>query len=202
MTLTAWLSVATLCTLGAISPGPSLAMILRHTVKGSRRHGIIAAFAHGIGIGLYALAAVAGVATLLHQFPTLEKGLTWAGAAYLAWIGGQALRSSGSAFIPLKHNTVNMTEAARDGFLTAFLNPKIAIFFIALFAPFVGSDQGMLSKVIIALTAWGIDTGWYLLVALGLSHSQLLPWLQAKSRWIDRITGVALIAIALSVILL
>ncbi|ODC05038.1 lysine transporter LysE [Terasakiispira papahanaumokuakeensis] len=202
MTFSAWLSIATLCTLGAISPGPSLAMILRHTVKGSRRHGIVAAFAHGIGIGLYALAAVAGVATLLHQFPALETGLTWAGAAYLAWIGGQALRSSGSVLTPLKYSAVNMKQAARDGFLTAFLSPKIAIFFIALFAPFVGTDQGMLSKIIIALTAWGIDTGWYLLVALGLSHSQLLPWLQAHSRWIDRITGIVLIAIALSVVLL
>ncbi len=71
MDLTTWLAVVTICTLGAMSPGPSLAVVLRHTIQHGRASGSVAALAHGLGIGLYALACISGLAFVL----TTSRGL-------------------------------------------------------------------------------------------------------------------------------
>jgi threonine/homoserine/homoserine lactone efflux protein len=203
MTLSAWLSVAGICLLGAASPGPSLAMVLRHTLSGSRRHGMIAACAHGAGVGLYAWLVVIGLGRLLLEWPALYQLLTYGGAAYLAWLGIQALRAGqASALHPERLPAPTAIAAMRDGFLVAFLNPKLAIFFVALFSQFIQPGQSLDTKLLLAATAWSIDTGWYLLVAFGLSHSRLLPWLQQHATWINRITGALLLLLALRVLTL
>lgn len=203
MTFSAWLPIASICLLGAISPGPSLAMVLRHTLVGSRRNGLIAATAHGAGVGLYALLVVFGLGHLLLEWPGLYQLLTYGGAAWLAWMGWQALRAGqGNRLNPATTESPGTQAAIRDGFLVAFLNPKLAIFFVALFSQFIQPDQSLETRLLLAATAWSIDTGWYLLVALGLSHSSLLPWLQNHGLWINRITGGLLLLLALRVITL
>ena len=204
MSFTAWLSVAGICLLGALSPGPSLAIVLRHTLQGSRRLGILTSLAHGAGVGLYALLVVLGLGGLLQRYPSLYEGLLYAGAAYLAWLGWKALQANARDHFNTTAGptTTSAAEAIRDGFLVAFLNPKIAIFFVALFAQFIQPGQPLQGKLLLAATAWLIDTGWYLLVAYGLSLSQILPWLQARACWINRITGVVLLVLALRVVTL
>ena len=62
MELTVWLSLLFVCLLGAMSPGPSLAMVIRHTLGGGPLKGITCAWAHALGIGVYALVTLAGLA--------------------------------------------------------------------------------------------------------------------------------------------
>ncbi|MDR9469206.1 LysE family translocator [Marinospirillum sp.] len=204
MTFTAWLSVASICLLGAVSPGPSLAVVLRHTLQGSRRNGMLTGLAHGAGVGLYAFLVALGLGGLLEQLPWLYEVLIYAGAAYLAWMGWKALKAGSGSQLdnPSGLPAASAVSAMRDGFLVAFLNPKIAIFFIALFAQFIQPGQALEAKLILAATAWLIDTGWYLLVAYGLSHSLVLPCLQKHTAWINRITGVLLLLLALRVVTL
>lgn len=204
MLWSAWLSVAAICILGAMSPGPSLAMVLRHTLHGSRLHGVVTGVMHGLGVGIYALLVVAGLAALILHLPWLFHTITWLGAIYLAWIAFKALRSSGAS--PLTENDEivpgSLFDAGRDGFFTALLNPKVAVFFLALFSQFVNPGQDEFARGIMAATAWLIDTGWYVLVALVLSHSVVLPWLRARAQWVDRVTGVVLLVVALRVVTL
>lgn len=95
MTITIWFSLLAICLLGAMSPGPSLAMIAKHSLAGGRMNGLIAAWAHAAGIGIYAFATIIGLAVVLEQSPMLFKGISLAGAAYLAYLGVNALRSKG-----------------------------------------------------------------------------------------------------------
>ena len=204
MSFTAWLAVAGICLLGAMSPGPSLAIVVQHTLQGSRRLGVLTSLAHGAGVGLYALLVAVGLGRLLEQQPWVYELLIYTGAAYLAWLGFKALRASGNSALNPATTTTASTQfsALRDGFLVAFLNPKIAIFFVALFAQFIQPGQALQGKLLLAATAWLIDSGWYLLVAYGLSHPRLLPWLQHQARLINRITGVLLLLLALRVVTL
>jgi threonine/homoserine/homoserine lactone efflux protein len=55
--------------LGAISPGPSLLMVIRNTIVGGRRRGVMCAVGHGIGFGLYAGVAIFGLIVLLEEAP-------------------------------------------------------------------------------------------------------------------------------------
>ena len=92
-------------------------------------------------------------------------------------------------------------QAAKEGMLVALGNPKLIIFFVALLSQFVTPDMSSMAKMIVVLTAMLIDGGWYVLVAVGLSHSRVLPWLQRHAHWINRLTGVLLIALALRVVM-
>lgn len=200
MSLSLWLSLAAICAMGAMSPGPSLALVLRHTLGGGRLPGITAAVFHALGVGVYALLTVWGLGTLIAQNPQIFRVITWLGAAYLAWLGLQAFRAGkGGALSPSTIATTSR-QAAKEAVLVAMGNPKLIIFFVALLSQFVTPDMSVLSKAIIVATAMIIDGGWYVLVAVGLSHSSILPWLQRHAHWINRITGGLLIALALRVL--
>lgn len=200
MPFSLWMSLAAICAMGAMSPGPSLAMVLRHTLGGGRVPGIAAAISHALGVGLYALLTVWGLGELIVRFPTLFQAVTWGGAAYLAWLGIKALRAGRGGAVNAQAVATTRGQAARDGMLVALANPKLILFFVALLSQFVSPDMSLAARAIIVLTAVIIDGGWYVLVAVGLSHSRVLPWLQARAHWINRITGLLLLALALRVV--
>ncbi|MBS3669532.1 LysE family translocator [Vreelandella boliviensis] len=200
MPLTLWLSLAAICAMGAMSPGPSLALVLRHTLGGGRFTGMTAAIFHAFGVGFYALLTVWGLGALIAGFPLLFQLITWFGAAYLAWLGIKALRAGRAGALEPSAVATNPSQAAKEGVLVALGNPKLILFFVALLSQFVTPEMSGAAKAIIVLTAMIIDGGWYVLVAVVLSHSQILPWLQQRAHWINRITGVLLIALALRVV--
>ena len=91
MTLLTWLSLALVCLLGAMSPGPSLAIVVRHSVTSGTRAGVICAFAHGCGIFLWAALMVSGLGALFLAQPTWFDGLRALGALFLMYLGCRAL---------------------------------------------------------------------------------------------------------------
>lgn len=201
MPLTLWLSLVAICAMGAMSPGPSLALVLRHTLGGGRLPGVTAGIFHAFGVGLYALLTVLGLGALMARFPLMFQLVAWGGAAYLAWLGIKALRAGRSGVIQAGAALTTSAQAAREGVLVALGNPKLILFFVALLSQFVTPEMSTTAKIIIVLTAMVIDGGWYVLVALVLSHSQVLPWLQQRAHWINRITGVMLILLAMRVVI-
>lgn len=196
MSFELWLSLLAICVLGAMSPGPSLAMVMRHSLGGGRRGGLAAALAHALGVGLYAGLTVLGLATVIVHRPGLYQFVTWVGAAYLAWLGIQALRASGRETPAISARAVSWRHAARDGLLVALGNPKLIVFFIALLSQFVEPHMSGGERWIVVATAGGVDGIWYALVALALSHSRMLPWLERHAAGIQRVTGVVLLVLA------
>lgn len=201
MPFTLWLSLAAVCAMGAMSPGPSLALILRHTLGGGRLPGVVAALAHAMGVGLYALLTVWGLGALIARHPLFFQVITWAGAAYLAWLGVKALRAGQTSALQTSGVATTQVQAARDGVLVALGNPKLILFFVALLSQFVSPDMSAAAKALIVATAMIIDGGWYVLVAVALTHSSVLPWLQARAHWLNRITGVILLGLAARVLI-
>ena len=198
MTLANWLSVVAICSLGAMSPGPSLAVVVKNTLSGNRATGLLTAIGHGLGVGLYAFLCVTGLALVITGSPTLFVGLQWLGAGYLLWIGLKSVTAKASS-VAEDHGVATSVDGKagfRSGFLIAFLNPKIALFFIALFSQFIAPDSHVLEKALYATTAAVIDGGWYVLVAIAFSHSLWLEKLQRNAVWLDRFFGVLLIGVA------
>ena len=203
MTLMHWLSLVAVCALGAMSPGPSLAVVIKHTVGGSRLHGVTAAWSHALGIGVYACLTVFGLAVLLTRHPALFKAVTWAGAGYLLWLGIQSLRAGRYKPDPNSAPSAapSLFGAARDGAMISMLNPKIALFFIALFSQFVNADSSTLERGLMAATAFIIDGSWYSIVAAVLSHAAILARFRANAHWVDRVCGVLFIAVAARIVM-
>ncbi|ELE2165007.1 LysE family translocator [Vibrio fluvialis] len=202
MTFTVWLSLFTICILGAMSPGPSLAMVAKHSLAGGRKNGLATAWAHAFGIGVYAFITLIGLAVVLHQSPLLFKTISYAGAFYLAYLGLNALRSKGGVAAKLESGeSVSVWQSAREGLMISLLSPKIALFFIALFSQFVAVGNEFSSKALIVVTPFVVDGLWYTFITFLLSSPRLLDKLRARAVLIDRLSGVVLIALALRVVM-
>lgn len=205
MTLATWFSLLLVCLMGAMFPGASLAVVLRQTLSNSPLHGVITSITHALGVGVYALLSVLGLGLLLHQSPVLMKVLSYGGAVYLLWIGIQGVLAkpngtTGHAELQTKQ-TASLWDAARDGFMIALLNPKIGLYFLALFSQFIHTGMGIDAKAIFVLTIIFVDGLWYVLVSLVLSQGSVLAWLKHNQLWVERALGVVLIAIALRIFL-
>ncbi|MHA7881257.1 MAG: LysE family translocator [Saccharospirillum sp.] len=195
MTWATWLAVVSICALGAMSPGPSLAVVMKQTLAGGRRNGVLTGLAHGAGVGLYALLSIVGLAAVITASPAAFMVLQWGGALYLAWLGIKGLMAKRRADDGLA-DVPTTQSALRDGFLVVFLNPKIAVFFLALFSQVVGTDTSVLAKLGYAATAMVIDGGWYLLVAWLFSNPLWMDRLKRQAVWLERLFGAILVALA------
>ncbi|MBR9830454.1 MAG: LysE family transporter [Oceanospirillales bacterium] len=200
MSLTLWLSLLVICVLGAMSPGPSLAVVLRQTVSNGRGHGILAGCAHAVGVGLWAAMTVWGLGVLVNEYPLLYQLITWAGAAYLVWLGITALCMAATPALAAEQGQrESHWQAACSGALISLLNPKLAVFFTALFSQFVSPEQSMTDQLILVLTAALVDGVWYTLVALLFSRPALLAWLRLHLKRVEQLTGIVLIGLAIRV---
>ncbi|MCH2041194.1 MAG: LysE family translocator [Saccharospirillaceae bacterium] len=202
MTLTSWLSLVAICVLGALTPGPSLAVILKQSMNNDAKHGMVAGTSHAMGVGLWAVLTIFGLGVLVNESPLLFSILTYAGAAYLAWMGVQALRAGSNEIQPLTNGRSEYLQAARDGLMISLLNPKLAIFFLALFSQFISANDSMADQLLMIATVTLIDGCWYALVALVLSRAGLLQTLANHSQPINKLTGIIFIALAVRVITL
>lgn len=202
MELTAWLSLASICILGAMTPGPSLAMVLKHTISGGRFNGMIVSLAHGLGVALYAVITVLGMAVIIKETPWLFNIIKYAGVAFLLWLAFKALTSTSVLNnLHTEMSKVSWQQSAWEGFSIAFLNPKLALFFLALFSQFIHADASTQQKTLMVATVGGIDTLWYCLIALILSQSSVLTKLRDNAHIVDKVTGIALISVAMRVML-
>lgn len=187
-----------MCAAGAASPGPSLAVVVRNTVSGGRAQGVLTGVGHGLGVGLYAFGAVAGVSAVIARSPALHRSVELVGAAFLLWMGVQTLRHAG------QRDPATPTGAARqgfgEGFLVAFLNPKIAVFFLALLGSFLPAQASLPERAGVAALAWIIDTSWYAFAALALAATGAAAWLERRAAWVDRALGVLLLGVALGLV--
>ena len=190
----AWISIASICAAGAMSPGPSLAVVIRNTVQGGRAQGVMTGIGHGLGVGLYAVVAVMGLAVFFEAFPTATRGVELAGAAYLIWLGAAAFRHAGAGDMTLSDS--GKSRGFTDGMVMSLMNPKLAVFFVALLGPLIPGDATSLDRIGVAGLAMMIDGCWYAFAAATLESTGAASWLARQGVWVDRALGVTLFAVA------
>ena len=193
MESSAWISIATICALGAMSPGPSLAVVIRNTISGGRIQGVLTGIGHAIGVGIYALIAVFGMAVLLQRFPSAMRGIEILGGLYLLWLGLQAIQHAGQG--NMNPDKEGGYQGFVDGFAISGLNPKIAVFFLALLGPFIPMEASNFERLGVAGMALVIDGSWYVLVAVVLAKTGAADWLSQQGKWVDRLLAVLLIGV-------
>jgi threonine/homoserine/homoserine lactone efflux protein len=184
-----------------MSPGPSLAVVAKNCLGGSWKNGVATAWAHAFGVGMYALASVLGLAIVLQHNPTLFKGIAYLGAGYLFWLGLNAVQSKGGVAAKLTAGAQSsLLESARDGAMISMLNPKLALFFLALFSQFVAASNASESRAIVVATPMLIDGLWYTIISFLLTRPSILEKIKARAVLVDKLTGVVLIGLALRVV--
>ena len=197
-----WLSITVACLLGAMSPGPSLAVIINLSVSEGRLAGTMAAISHGLMIGLFAFATATGLVAILDHQPLIFKSVQLAGCLFLVWMAIKLLFARGSNLDSYSVAVARSSKwlAARDGFLIALVNPKTIVFFSALFSQFVDVNSQLWEKTLMAIIAAGVDMLWYTVVAVVISQSTSLTALQRRTNWVNKLFAMVLLAIAIGFI--
>ena len=198
MDFTSLIGMSLVCAMGAMSPGPSLAVVLRNTISGGRTQGVMTGIGHGIGFGIYAFIAVMGLSTLLLANEKIFNLLQWAGAVVLIWLAYNMLTYNPSG--PAKEHEGSGRRGFSEGFMIAFLNPKILVFLVAVFSQFIDPEMPNPDRFIMAMVAGIIDTTWYVLVAAVLSGTSIIDKLRANAVIIDRSIGTVLLMLAILLI--
>ena len=199
MNITQWSQLVLICIMGAMSPGPSLAVILRNTLSGGRTQGVMSGIGHGLGITFYAVVAVAGLVAIINTIPHFFSVAQIAGSFFLIWIGGKMIISFFKKDYAANENISSKNSAHQgflEGFLIAFLNPKIAVWLLALFSQFVEPDALLAEQFILVSTVGVIDASWYCLVAFLASSGRLVKGLQHNASRIDFGMGILLTILA------
>ena len=203
MNITQWSQLVLICIFGAMSPGPSLAVILRNTLSGGRTQGIMSGIGHGLGITFYAVVAVSGLVVLINTIPYFFSVAQIAGSVFLIWLGGKMIISSFKKEYAANENMSSKNSAHQgflEGFLIAFFNPKIAAWLLALFSQFVKPDALLAEQFVLVSTVGVIDAAWYCLVAFLASSGKLVKGLQQNSSRIELCMGILLIILALGML--
>ena len=171
MPIEAWLALAGAFILGAMSPGPSLATVLRNSVVTGRRNGVLTGLGHGFGFGIYSFLAASGMITAISIHTATVDFLRLAGAIALVVLGYVFAKQSLSCSIKrtdtyTDKNQFSAHSSFGQGFLIALLNPKIFAWMLAIYAPFINADLSMHILLAMALMGVCIDATWYVGVAI------------------------------------
>jgi len=168
-----WLFIATAILL-IITPGQDTFFILGRSLSGGRSAGVAAALGISTGTVVHTILAALGLSALLATSPYAFMAVKFAGAAYLVFIGIRALlsRSSGLPADEAASVDQDRRSAFRQGVLTNLLNPKVALFFLALMPQFIdaGSTRKVGAFLVLGLTFVTLGLVWVVTLAVAAAE--------------------------------
>jgi threonine/homoserine/homoserine lactone efflux protein len=167
-----WLFVASGILLNLV-PGQDTLYILGSSIAQGRRIGVASALGISAGCVVHTLAAALGLSAILATSATAFVVVKLAGAAYLIYLGIRALVAPVRALGPLRHDaSPSALLAFRRGVITNVLNPKVALFFLALLPQFIDPDSPSKIAAFIALGLTFVATGtvWCLVLAVAAAR--------------------------------
>jgi RhtB (resistance to homoserine/threonine) family protein len=193
--------------LAVASPGPDFAIVLKQSLASGRRAAVWTSIGVGTAILLHVAYSLLGLGLLILSSELWFNLVKYAGAAYIAWLGVQALRSKprgGDADAategrePAPAGGPSLRGAFAAGFLTNALNPKCTLFFISLFVLIVNPATPKLIQAGYGAYMALATMAWFSLVSLVFTQRELRRKFLAQGHWIDRALGVVFLAFALS----
>jgi threonine/homoserine/homoserine lactone efflux protein len=186
-------------------PGASTAVVLRNSIAGGTRAGIITAAGINAGSFCYGLLCAFGFAAVLQRWPSVWTVLRASGVLYLSWLGAQSLRRAAN---PGRASLVVISgETPRDswrylyeGFVTNALNPAIATFYLVVLPQFIPRGAPIAASAL-TLTLVHLSLAGIWLMAWATAGGTLARTLESgrPRRILEAVSGMALLALALKV---
>jgi len=171
----------------ALTPGPNMLYLLSRTVFQGRRAGLVSWSGTSLGLSFHMLTAALGLSAVLMAVPVAYDAIRLAGAAYLLWLAWTTIRgATGDAVSPLALPAVPDRVLFRQGVTASVLNPKVALFYLALFPQFIDpAGPVLMQSVVLGLVNIGVtaavDGGVVLLAATLARRITARPgWMRAQ----------------------
>ena len=166
------------------TPGPDMLLIASRSVSQGRAAGFLTYAGIALGTYCHALAAAFGLSQLFMTVPAVYETVRWAGCGYLLYLAYTTIRSEGIAFTPA--STLRRLSGRRiffAGFATNLLNPKMALFVMALFPQFVNVQSGSITMRMLVLATVLNGIGLVVNGAVTILGSQIRARLASPNRF-------------------
>ncbi|MDX1376484.1 MAG: LysE family translocator [Burkholderiales bacterium] len=182
-----------------VTPGPDMLLVIARSLAGGPRDGVLVAAGLVGGLLLHTAVVALGLAALLAASALAFNVLKWAGAAYLVWLGVQILRHAGdTASLAAPQRRYRAHELLAQGFLSAALNPKLALFFLAFLPQFADGRAAPLGAQLAVLGVLFTLMGCGSYAGLSFVVGRARRFLASRARaHIERAAGALLILVAL-----
>jgi threonine/homoserine/homoserine lactone efflux protein len=184
-----------------LTPGPNMIYLASRSICQGRAAGVISLFGVIAGFVVHMLAAAIGLTALFLAVPLGFELLKWAGAVYLGWLAWQALKPGArSAFEPHALPADSPRTLFLMGFLTNLLNPKVAMFYLALFPQFVDPARGSVLAQSVLLGVVQMAISFSVNLSIALSAAGIASWFARNPLWLAAqryVMGGVLAALAL-----
>jgi threonine/homoserine/homoserine lactone efflux protein len=168
----------------ALTPGPNLLYLVSRTLCQGRRAGIVSLAGTSLGFTFHVLAAALGLSAIFLAVPLLYDLLRYAGAAYLLWLAWSAVRRNApDLFAPRAVPEESPRKLFRIGLLTSVLNPKLALFYLALLPQFVDASRGDVFAQSVVLGLVQIAIGIVSDLCFVLAAARIAAWLARRPLW-------------------
>jgi threonine/homoserine/homoserine lactone efflux protein len=186
----------------SVTPGAATALVVRNAARGGRRHAFFTTSGNSIGVLAWGGCAAVGIATLVATSAAVFDAVKLAGAAVLLVIGLWSLlgRAESDAHPMAATGAVSLsgTAALREGLITSIANPKLAVFFVALFPQFIPRGAAVLpSALAMAAVIVAVDLIWYSALAFVVARARRAFVDGGWGRRVERLTGVVLIGLGI-----
>ena len=194
MSIIIFIKILIVCLLGAVSPGPSMVVVMNNALFKNRFHGILTSLGHGFGIGMYALFAVLGIALIIKTNLFVFNGIKFISIIFLIYLGVKSIISKSKLDFG-KYNLNDGITSFSQGVSISLLNPKIFIWFIAIYSQFMSVDNDLFFNTVLVLTAAIIDALWYITLTLLVTSKIALDFIKNKNGLLQKFVGIIFIAI-------
>jgi threonine/homoserine/homoserine lactone efflux protein len=176
-----------------LTPGPATALVVRHAARGGTRAAFRTVVGNAAGVAGWALLSALGVAALVAVSEAAFLTLKIVGVAVLTWLGIQALRGAAKR----DQSPPSDRRLLGEAFLTSATNPKLAVFFVALFPTFIPEGAAVLPRALtMAVLVIAFDFVWYLTLAAVVSRAGRAVVGSRLARRLELATGAVLLGLA------
>jgi threonine/homoserine/homoserine lactone efflux protein len=188
----------------AIAPGPDIIYVLTRGIAQGAKAGVAAALGFASGCVFHTVLAAVGIAALIRSSDLAFDLVRYAGAAYLVYIGLQALRHRSSFSIEAAGDRKALATIYRQSVIGNMLNPKVTLFFLAFLPQFVNSQAGHVGMQMAILGAIFMAVTVVIFSAVAIFSGWIGDWVRAKPAIGERLNvfaGVTFIALGIRVAL-
>lgn len=135
-----------------VTPGPDMILVTARSAVQGRLAGLVTQFGVTAGSLFHAVILALGLSQLFLAVPYAYDVVRYLGAAYLLYLAWQAFTAHESfASGPAVSRTLSLTKIFKQGFISNLLNPKVALFYLALFPQFLDTEKGSVALQILVL---------------------------------------------------
>ncbi|WP_055324650.1 LysE family translocator [Ralstonia solanacearum] len=187
-----------------VMPGPDNLQVIARGVSQGRKAGLAAAAGFASGCLFHTTLAALGLAAVLQSAPVVFQAIRWLGAAYLVWLGVQALRSKGGVgpAAGAQQGASDLWQVFRQSVLANMLNPKVTLFFVVFLPQFVDAQAGHAALQMLLLGGVFMAQTIVVFGLYGWCAAALGGWMRRTPRaslWLDRVSGCIFIGLGLRV---